>query len=514
MPQSKYNGYIQGVYPTFTVQSGDRFQVQVGCAYGANCYVTFRLDYMTPGGATVVFWQWKEQNERKYYTADIDLTPLAGKSLRFILEILATGSPTGDRALWGAPRIVRKGNIPTPIPPTLTPVPPVSNWATYTNSSYGFQFQYPAGQVLNAQDNYAYIDLPIVPGINLSSKYLEVKAGNDLSICNLANSQTVILNGIAFLKQTGQDRGAGQIHDFFNYATQKGNVCVTISAILHSGNIGMYPTPPAVFDMAAESAVFEQILSTYVWLIPTPVPGSGTYAVFGVPMSMPLLIYSAPGTGNSVVGSFPANATNVTRTGTSQQVGSDTWFEVQNPTGGTGWVNAYFLTEYVTQNTFCTDARILSLVQQFKQAVDQSNGTLLASLVSPIHGLDVRLWAYHEAVHFTPSETGGIFTSTQPYNWGAGPSGNDDIGTFGAIIQPKLLDTVDNPNLQITCNDSSKSGPVINRWPDYYNGTYYYTLYKPGTPGVDFDYRTWLAGFEYINGQPYLFALIEYVWEP
>jgi hypothetical protein len=43
-PENKYDGYLQGTYPEFTVQSGDRFQATIGCEYGYSCYVTFRLD--------------------------------------------------------------------------------------------------------------------------------------------------------------------------------------------------------------------------------------------------------------------------------------------------------------------------------------------------------------------------------------------------------------------------------------------------------------------------------------
>jgi len=50
-PQNRYNGYIQGYYPTFTVESGDRFQSAVSCEFGSSCYVTFRLDYLTATGS-------------------------------------------------------------------------------------------------------------------------------------------------------------------------------------------------------------------------------------------------------------------------------------------------------------------------------------------------------------------------------------------------------------------------------------------------------------------------------
>ncbi|MGF2075460.1 hypothetical protein, partial [Enterococcus casseliflavus] len=68
------------------------------------------------------------------YTANIDLAPLAGKDVSFILYVSAYGSPAGDRALWGNPVILRRGIVPPPpvtgTPPTATatktpgPIPP------------------------------------------------------------------------------------------------------------------------------------------------------------------------------------------------------------------------------------------------------------------------------------------------------------------------------------------------------------------------------------------------------
>ena len=121
-PQNKYDGYIQGFFPEYTVQPGDHFQSSVGCAYGSSCYVTYRLDYQINGGAINILWSWKEKNEGLIYQLDKDLNSLAGKKVRFILTLLATGFATGDRAIWGQPRIVSAGNpIPTSTP--ITPVP-------------------------------------------------------------------------------------------------------------------------------------------------------------------------------------------------------------------------------------------------------------------------------------------------------------------------------------------------------------------------------------------------------
>ncbi|MDI6770896.1 MAG: NBR1-Ig-like domain-containing protein, partial [Anaerolineales bacterium] len=130
-PQNVTNGYIQGIYPAFTVQSGDRFQSIVNCQYGAtSCYVTFRLDYQIGSGPVKTFWTFKEKYEGLYYRANLDLSSLAGQNVKFILTILASGSPTGDRALWGAPRIVRGGSVP-PISTPTEPIPPACDRAKF-----------------------------------------------------------------------------------------------------------------------------------------------------------------------------------------------------------------------------------------------------------------------------------------------------------------------------------------------------------------------------------------------
>ena len=123
-PQNLTNGFIQGRFPPFRVESGDRFQTRVGCEFGAtSCYVAYRLDYEV-GNTIRTFWTFRERYEGLTYDANIDLSPLAGQEVRFILYISAYGSPAGDRTLWGNPAIVRKGSVPTP--PTVTGTPPTS----------------------------------------------------------------------------------------------------------------------------------------------------------------------------------------------------------------------------------------------------------------------------------------------------------------------------------------------------------------------------------------------------
>src|SRR3972149_6264936 len=117
-PQNVTNGYIQGIYPTYRVKPGDKFRSTVSCEGGStSCYVVFRLDYSIAGSSTIqTFWAFVERYEGLYYSADIDLTALAGQDVKFILTILATGSPAGDRALWVAPHIFNPATATTIAP--------------------------------------------------------------------------------------------------------------------------------------------------------------------------------------------------------------------------------------------------------------------------------------------------------------------------------------------------------------------------------------------------------------
>jgi len=648
--------------------------------------VTFRLDYILPTGSITTFWSSREQNEGRINNIDLDLSPLAGRSVRFVLTVLATGSPNNDRAIWSAPAIVRSsavpptptetftptppvndwltftnptygfqfkypkaaqivdiqpnsahmtlpftagtnlrekymdvvaveysgtcssslgtssmlessesvtingipfiketggdggaghmhrwvaystprdnicvsfnmvmhstnpGNYPTPPPtydeaaeaavlaeivPTFawfpaTPTPPVNDWLTFTNPTHGFQFKYPqAAQIIDTQTNYIRMTLPFIPGTNLVGKYMDVVNVEYSGTCKsslgsysiLESSESVTINGIPFIKETGGDNAAGQIHRWVAYSTPRDNICVSFNMFMNSTNPGNYPTPPPTYDEAAEAAVLSEIVPTFAWLpatpTPTPLTLSGPYAVTHMWYGDGLPIYSGAGTGNSVVGTFPVDAVNVMRSGPSQFVDGFQWVEVQLPGGtGAGWVNSYYLTEYVTHETFCADTRIIPWINQLKQAVNQSNGENFASLVSPLHGVDVRLWKYSAPVNFTQTEARDIFTSSESYTWGGGPSGIPDVGTFANLIQPKLLDVLNAPDTEYYCDDPIKAFPLPDPWPLDYHGVHFYNLFKPPSAPDRFDYRTWFIGIEYINNQPTLYGMVTIVWEP
>lgn len=948
-PQFKYNGYIRGIYPAFTVQPGDRFQTTVGCEFASNCYVTFRLDYMTAAGSIPTFWTWREQNEGRFYNADIDLTPLAGQSVRFILTVLATGLPYNDRTVWGAPRISRLASSPpvtvtppsptatetlTPTPVTPTPTtPPIDDWLDFTNQTYGFQFKYPrdsqiengssanftriqlpfqqgtnltekyldmhvvenadpcrspvaaasivhssetvtingipylketggdAGvghlhefvaystprgsacvslsfvlhslhrgnfatpppefdkaaesavfalimstlgwqpvnndwltytnpaygfefryppqaQITGQEPNSLMMTLPFTAGTNLREKYLDLRVIENASPCRspfaassmVTSSETVTINSIQYLKETGEDGGAGNLHQWVAYSTARNNACVSLSFMLHSLNPGNFPTPPPVFDIAAESAVFGEIVSTYKWLapsvplpdltvtairyelqnpaclaaddplgvrlviansgqaaagsftvrvntleqtvsglgigettalffitsepgffspttvmvdstnlvaesdesnnsrtetlpVPTPplpcatdtptptptptgtpepsptamltaivdalnarnfdaaktfmsqsfgmafwqsegtsyppdaaieqlrinylsttsllspdagkdltalldglnpyaimgldpaqsqalfvsgwgldgkgeailyvtrrsdgspywhsvliAPGGfvisttgGSYAVVRVAWNDMLNIRSDAGTNYPVVGSFPRDATDIKRTGASKMVADTEWVQVKRLDGGTGWVNSYYLTEHVTRDFFCADLRVQQSIDLVRHSINQSDGGLFASLISPKHGVEIQYWQHAPGAHYTRSAAQNVFADTAIIDWGAGPSLVPDIGTFAQIIQPDLR-VVFNSNYELKCDDPSYAYMFSEPWP--HTNIHYYSVLKPPTPEIVFDWKVWLLGFEYVDGTPYLYGTVHYVWEP
>jgi hypothetical protein len=122
LPQRAENGFIIGIYPSYLVQSGDRFQSIVNCEAGAeNCLVVFRLDYQSGSDSIQTFWAFVEQYEGISYQADLDLSPLAGQEVKFILSVFAAGPADDDRAIWGAPQIVHKFVIPTDVTKPIYP---------------------------------------------------------------------------------------------------------------------------------------------------------------------------------------------------------------------------------------------------------------------------------------------------------------------------------------------------------------------------------------------------------
>ncbi|HSG45236.1 MAG TPA: NBR1-Ig-like domain-containing protein [Anaerolineales bacterium] len=109
-PQFVNDGVISGRFPAYTVVPGEHFTAQIGflafpngtCGAGN---VKFQLNYKEGGGSVTPLGEWIETCDGSLKSVDVDLTPLAGKTVEFILAILANGPSTQDWAIWIKPQI-------------------------------------------------------------------------------------------------------------------------------------------------------------------------------------------------------------------------------------------------------------------------------------------------------------------------------------------------------------------------------------------------------------------------
>jgi hypothetical protein len=282
--QGLQDGYIQGFYPAFKVQKGDRFRSTINCEGGASlCYVAFRVDYQIgTDPIRTIFGPFVEKVDTPkplFFNVDVDLSALAGKDVKFILTVLSAGTANGDRALWVGPHIYRPGGTTgtaTPTPTgsgsaTSTPTPTTSAATTYQNTKYNFKFTLPAGSSIAQQsDNFGRVNLPIVTaGTNLHEKYIEVSVTEGKTDCvatgleNPGPKTTVTINNLQFTKQSGQGVALSNIYDWTAYSTLRNNACIIMLFVLHSVNPGVYNPQPPVFDKTQETAVIDTVMNTF-----------------------------------------------------------------------------------------------------------------------------------------------------------------------------------------------------------------------------------------------------------
>ncbi len=135
-PKDVNNGIISGQYPSFTIQAGDRFRTLINCQYNSKkCDVIFRLDYQNNGQVKTIA-SWHEVYEGKYYPVDLDLSNLAGETVKLILVVTSNGGQNNDNAIWLNPHIIRQGSAPTATAiPTWTSTPTSTSTATSTPTS-------------------------------------------------------------------------------------------------------------------------------------------------------------------------------------------------------------------------------------------------------------------------------------------------------------------------------------------------------------------------------------------
>jgi len=108
-PQWVDNGVITGRYPAYTVVTGEHFKAKIGflaladgtCGAGN---AKFQLNYRE-AGVLKSLGEWTETCDGTLRSIDVDLSSIAGKSVEFVLGVLANGSAGQDWAVWVSPEI-------------------------------------------------------------------------------------------------------------------------------------------------------------------------------------------------------------------------------------------------------------------------------------------------------------------------------------------------------------------------------------------------------------------------
>lgn len=108
IPNNATKGWIKGIYPAWSVQTGDKFKTKVNCEYDSDaCDVFFELRYKIGNGEEITLGSWHEKYEGKWVDIILDLSSLAGKNVSFILYVKNGNSSVENNALWIDPGIYR-----------------------------------------------------------------------------------------------------------------------------------------------------------------------------------------------------------------------------------------------------------------------------------------------------------------------------------------------------------------------------------------------------------------------
>jgi hypothetical protein len=232
-----------------------------------------------------------------------------------------------------------------------------------------------------------------------------------------------------------------------------------------------------------------------------------------------LNVRAGAGTENAILGTLPPDARDLTFTGNRQGEGSASWVEIRLPDGVAGWVSSGFVTQQVASDQFCQDGRVVSLLDRFVKAINNQEGNELAAIASPTRGMILQLNWWNPPVSFASTEViKNLFISTTDYEWGvADGSGFVITGPFKDKALPVLGDITTREHTR-HCNvletGISAGGTAgLLTWPVEYQNLNFVALYRAAPADQELDWRTWVIGFEYVNGEPYIAVLVQYHWE-
>ncbi len=110
VPKQVENGFIAGTFPAHLIQSGDRFRARIGfMTPDGSCgptKVKFRLNAVIDDNLNTL-QTWEKICNGELMNVDVSLARLQGKTVQWMLAVLADGDAVGDWAIWSSPRIER-----------------------------------------------------------------------------------------------------------------------------------------------------------------------------------------------------------------------------------------------------------------------------------------------------------------------------------------------------------------------------------------------------------------------
>jgi len=243
------------------------------------------------------------------------------------------------------------------------------------------------------------------------------------------------------------------------------------------------------------------------------IPGGGiSYSAFGVSPDASLIVRQPAGISGTVVAKLPADMRHIDLTGQATPLGTSTWVEITVPSGRTGWVNLWNLTEDVEPQAFCQDPRVPALLDTFFTALRDRSGESLAQTVSPRRGLVLHHDWWNPEIVIPLSEVTDLMQRIDSVAWGVQRgSGAPIVGSFRDRMLPEL-DALLAGTPQQACNQLlSADTSITAEWPDEYARMNFISFHIPAPdPGTRFNWRSWAIGVEYVDGVPFVAILIRY----
>jgi hypothetical protein len=245
---------------------------------------------------------------------------------------------------------------------------------------------------------------------------------------------------------------------------------------------------------------------------PAPIdPLPGDYAVVWIGDGEVLPIRETAGISSPQVAQLSVDSGSILLTGESTMLGSSRWVEVSTLSGWQGWVPFANLTEQVPAEGFCRDSRPPAIISAFEASIQSGDEQALGALLSPRRGLIVRHDPWNPEVQIPLDQVPGIFADPSSYDWGTRFGSQTAIrGSFAEVIVPALMDTFEAQTTR-KCNQvvvGRTADPVA--WPTPYANLNFYSVHRPASRGGNpFNWRSWLFGFEYVDGQPYIAVVMQ-----